>query len=254
MQQALIRGLLAAVMGAIIGTLAAIQLEAFWILGTIGGGILAWISCDVKSFMQAIPLAFSHLHERKELLKSRFPAALLEAQALFYLSTTYAIAVSMLLLLPLLFVEPALIRDSEFVELPVIFGLLIGFLSSVGFIFGIMGLKNEESRYFVKTLNPLKVYLITLPKFIITQAPIALKFTYDATLLGCKRLFWLAHNHLRLCSLLGATTGSVIGFLAGGNVIISGLVGAMAFMTFTFATYLFPSIIQSPSPILITRE
>src|SRR3989344_840151 len=59
MDKKTLNGVCAVLLGALIGTMVALELDNhFWWLGSLLGGVISWLACDLKSAITAIPVAW----------------------------------------------------------------------------------------------------------------------------------------------------------------------------------------------------
>lgn len=233
----------ASVLGAVIGTILALQFGVLWFAGAFIGAVAAWVMYDPASFYQKSVNAFKDMLPKKQKKRRVFSRA--ERTFLFWrVPVVFCLAGAASALFNLLLFSIAFFdQETSYSSVLVMGGMVAASLHLCVFLICVQGAlwpgvegyrdlrKAQKDGYFADEITESQKLLLKWNFF--TIVPLTLwylgKALFGKLLVFIWRkflkLYFATVSNGRIVSLLGASTGSVIGYFYH-SAIIGGAVGA----------------------------
>lgn len=243
-----LRIFLACALGAGVGSLIALQLQAFWFVGALVGGLVGYLAYDFNAVVKAFPGAWGTACERMR--ENPIPWGKLLAGLVWTLNVAVGLAIGVLIYQ--VFPDQLGVGPGGIYSFLAIFLVALVLLYTAG-CYGFEALLDETCRVFSLPVpkwgegiwmeNPYSAWLILVASPLIFAIAIGSVivmvillfaiYAYGAavaisefTWTLVKRLFIAIHSDIRLLCGIDALIGSIVG-LATGNVIVGALFGGL---------------------------
>lgn len=228
---------LACALGALIGSMVALQLGSFWLVGVLVGGLTGYMTYEFKQVVSAVPRAWhaaTNWRPDVEPIKTFLLGSL--SFALFLLTLFIGV---MIISLP----ETSEARHADFAATTAsVFVSISIFCLAFGTVMGYVTRTSTQDRriviFILKRFNPISFYLWYVPMSPFYLARLIYREKAEVALalktlgLFLAKLFRLIHSEVRLLCGVDAALGALVGYHFGNALIGAAVGGALGVVNF----------------------